>query len=531
VDDGAVWILFLNSDGTVRGEQAISSTAGGFEPGRATRDFGNSLACIGDLDRDGVVDLAVGEIRSDDGEMEQGAIWILFLNDDGTVKSEQKIGATDGDFRGSLGRSAFFGASIANLGDLNGDGSTDLAVTAPGQNLTWMLFLDDDGTVESERTIVRREAAWLGAVTSLGDLDGNGISDLAIGDVQSRHGGLLTGSLWITFLRPLTPDGCFTFDFEATEAGPLVNGQSLDSFACQVSIAGSNHRAALFDSTRGGPNDPRPEPDLLVNTGNLLILQGGNLAADANGVFPNPNADDDGGVLSLTFPTSIEARSVRLVDIDASDSECGVVLGDSSGRRRTYVVPADWTGDRTLLQPGQGTLDLVTLDPQPGFGSVATAFEDSGFDAGAVVRIDIVLGGDGGVDDVTWCAPDPTLAHARATVRNGSGVNPVVLSSVATPVLGGTWAARLDCTAHGSGLASLVVAGHRVVRPTVYGELLIGGGRVIQRILPHASSTVFFAEPVPSDAALAGVEVFSQGVCTGSPIARVTNALDLVLGF
>ena len=106
-------------------------------------------------------------------------------------------------------------------------------------------------------------------------------------------------------------------------------------------------------------------------------------------------------------------------DIDATDAGSQVILSDASGRRRTYVVPSDWTGDRTLAQPGQGTLDLLTLAPQPGFGSVATAVEDAGFDTSSVVRIDVELLGSGAVDDVAWCRPTAGLAHASAVVRNG----------------------------------------------------------------------------------------------------------------
>ena len=46
---------------------------------------------MGDLDADGVVDLAVGADLDDDGGSNRGALYILFLNADGTVKAEQKM--------------------------------------------------------------------------------------------------------------------------------------------------------------------------------------------------------------------------------------------------------------------------------------------------------------------------------------------------------------------------------------------------------------------------------------------------------
>jgi hypothetical protein len=40
--------------------------------------FGISVTSMGDLDGDGVVDLAVGAYRDDDGGSDRGAVWLLF---------------------------------------------------------------------------------------------------------------------------------------------------------------------------------------------------------------------------------------------------------------------------------------------------------------------------------------------------------------------------------------------------------------------------------------------------------------------
>ena len=59
---------------------------------------------------------------------------------DGTVKSEQKISDTAGGFNGILEVSDQFARSVASLGDLDGDGVSDLEVGAP---------FDDDGGANS----------------------------------------------------------------------------------------------------------------------------------------------------------------------------------------------------------------------------------------------------------------------------------------------------------------------------------------------------------------------------------------------
>ena len=66
----------------------------------------------------------------------RGAVYLLFLNTDGTAKSVQKISSTEGNLGVVLDASDLFGSSVASLGDLDGDGVTDVAVGA-----SW----DDDG--------------------------------------------------------------------------------------------------------------------------------------------------------------------------------------------------------------------------------------------------------------------------------------------------------------------------------------------------------------------------------------------------
>ena len=88
------------------------------------------MANVGDLDGDGVTDLAVGAYCDDDGGTNRGAVWMLFLNADGTVKAHQKISDTEGNFTGMLDDGDCFGCSVASVGDLDGDGVTDLAVGA-----------------------------------------------------------------------------------------------------------------------------------------------------------------------------------------------------------------------------------------------------------------------------------------------------------------------------------------------------------------------------------------------------------------
>jgi hypothetical protein len=173
---GALYIVLLHADGTVKSEQKISDTQGGFSGHLDDQDwFGHSVAPLGDLDGDGVVDLAVGSLEDDDGGLNRGAVFILFLNHDGTVKSEQKISDTEGGFTGVLDDTDRFGVSVQAVGDLDGDSVVDLAVGArndddggPDRGAVYVLFLNHDGTVAGHQKI----SDWFGTFDgALDDLD------------------------------------------------------------------------------------------------------------------------------------------------------------------------------------------------------------------------------------------------------------------------------------------------------------------------------------------------------------------------
>jgi hypothetical protein len=213
---GAVHIQFMNASGTVKSSQRIASGVGG-GPALAAGDyFGHSVASMGDLDSDGIIDLAVGADKDDTGGYNRGAVHVLFMNADGTVQSSQKIAH---NFAGgpALANLDRFGSSAASLGDLDGDGITDLAVGASGDDTggnyrgaVHVLFMNADGTVKGTQKIASGMAsAPLLAngdefginLASLGDMDGDGITELAVGAFRDDTGGIGRGAVHVLFMN------------------------------------------------------------------------------------------------------------------------------------------------------------------------------------------------------------------------------------------------------------------------------------------------------------------------------------------
>ncbi len=213
---GAVYIHFLNSDGSIDSTVEINdSTTNG--PNLSDSDYyGSSITNIGDLNGDGVQDIAVGATRDDDGGLDRGAVHIHFLNSDGSIKSTVEINSstTSGP---TLTNGDYYGKSITNIGDLNGDGVQDIAVGAvrddndgSDRGAVHIHFMNTDGSIDS--TVEINSSTTNGptldngdnygsSIANIGDLNGDGVQDIAVGAYGDDEGGPSRGAIHIHFMN------------------------------------------------------------------------------------------------------------------------------------------------------------------------------------------------------------------------------------------------------------------------------------------------------------------------------------------
>ena len=180
--------------------------------------FGDAMANLGDVDGDGINDFAIGSpgdgdelnlFPNDNGTIntgrylarDQGAFYILFMNDDNTIKSYTKFDSTtknmpslSTDF---LLYDAELGSSIVSLGDIYNDGTTVIAVGAQAyapirepQGAVFIMHIGDNGTtlldtyeitLNSLEIVLTDDTKFGSSLANIGDVDNNGVPDLAIG--------------------------------------------------------------------------------------------------------------------------------------------------------------------------------------------------------------------------------------------------------------------------------------------------------------------------------------------------------------
>ena len=158
---GELVVAFMNSDGTFKSSQFIGEGKGGFS-GMIHRQaaFGLSVDTLGDLDGDGNMDIVVGAHQDENGfGLYSGAVYILFLNTNGTVKDDVKISQNNSILDVTLGDK--FGMEVSTAGDLDNDGNTDVFVSAfeaqdvgVDMGLIYILYLNSNGTVKSYKKIL-----------------------------------------------------------------------------------------------------------------------------------------------------------------------------------------------------------------------------------------------------------------------------------------------------------------------------------------------------------------------------------------
>ncbi|MCF8372906.1 MAG: T9SS type A sorting domain-containing protein [Bacteroidales bacterium] len=229
-DSGAVWILFLNSDGSVKSKTRIDKTnsilSSYFNQSLSTTiSFGRSLALLTDIDQDGVNEIAVG-CSGYETIYGKGSIAVLFLESNGAVQEYKAIHPGIPTFDDTANYFTSFGYSIASIGDINGDQFNDIVVTTPAYNdpqcqqcgAAWIVMLDSlADIVDYQRIsdslgnfagILGYDDFFGGASTGIGDFNGDLIADVVISAKRDDDGGSNRGAVYILNLNGV-PDSTY----------------------------------------------------------------------------------------------------------------------------------------------------------------------------------------------------------------------------------------------------------------------------------------------------------------------------------
>ncbi len=265
---GAIHVMLVNSNGTVSNIIEINSTTTNGPVLHNDDQFGQSITNIGDLNNDGTLDIAVGAIGDDAGGSTRGAIHVMLMNSNGTVSNIIEINSTTTNGP-VLHNNDQFGHSIANIGDLNNDGTLDIAVGASGDDAggsgrgaIHVMFMNSNGTVSNIIEInstttngpVLNDGDNFGrSIANIGDLNNDGTLDIAVGATGDDAGGTNRGAIHVMLMNS---DGSVSDTIEIN--GNTVNGPVLldaDAFGISITNIGDLNNDGTLDIAVGADDD------------------------------------------------------------------------------------------------------------------------------------------------------------------------------------------------------------------------------------------------------------------------------------
>ncbi len=209
---------------------------------------GTALAFAGDVDGDGFSDLLAGVPLYDHGQTDEGRA-VLFRG-----SATGFAAASDWSYESNQA-GAQAGGTVASAGDVNGDGYTDVVVGAPlydtpatDAGRAW-LFLGAPGGLGTSPAWTasgwQANAHFGSAVAGIGDVNGDGYADIAVSAAQLDTSGTDAGAVY-AYLGSAS-------GLSATPAwvqkGDIANGQ----FGVTVSGAGDIDRDGYGDLLIGQP--------------------------------------------------------------------------------------------------------------------------------------------------------------------------------------------------------------------------------------------------------------------------------------
>lgn len=282
------------------------------EGNQANAFFGASVSTAGDVNKDGYADVVVGASYYDDGETNEGKIFVYLGSASGLAKTPYFTAQSDQV-------NAFFGKSVSSAGDVNHDGFGDIVVGAPGYDHGQTnegrayLYLGTYGgmtqapawTGESNQA----DASFGNSVACAGDLNGDGFSDVVVGANRFDDKMSNVGKLYVY----MGSANGFSLYPDWTMTGNQIDGNLGISVNAAGDINGDGYGELIAGAYSNNVQDP---------VGNVFIYYGSRTGVSTNSIILNKQ-NYPGVNLGLSVATAGDINGDGYADIMAGVAQSG----------------------------------------------------------------------------------------------------------------------------------------------------------------------------------------------------------------
>jgi FG-GAP repeat protein len=271
---GRSYVVFGQSEKAVINLSALAAQGTGFildGDGFLTQS-GNSVSAAGDVNGDGMADLLVGASNATPNGSNSGRVYLVYgKKDSEPVSLSDVINGIGGIVFNGENPNEYAGTDVAAAGDVNGDGYSDILISAPQASPTLTrsgrCYVVFGGRGLSNIELKNLESAGLGfyingaaredyagdSISTAGDVNGDGLADLLIGAPRADTPGIDAGRVWVVYGKESTSLVQLA-DVSNGEGGFVLSSEqtgSMTGFA--VSAAGDINGDGLADVVIGAP--------------------------------------------------------------------------------------------------------------------------------------------------------------------------------------------------------------------------------------------------------------------------------------
>jgi hypothetical protein len=195
-DAGKAYVYYGSASGLTAG------TCWTIEGDQPSACLGVSVSTAGDVNGDGYCDVIIGAPYYDNGQSNEGRSYVYYGSPSGLSLSANWIAEGEQE-------SVSFGASAATAGDVNGDGYSDVVVGAPdytngqtNEGRACVYYGSASGLSASANWSAEGEQAGAhfgSSVSTAGDVNGDGFSDLVVGAYTYDNGQTDEGRVYVYY--------------------------------------------------------------------------------------------------------------------------------------------------------------------------------------------------------------------------------------------------------------------------------------------------------------------------------------------